>query len=479
MTIAALKPLHKGLEDLFQKYRSMEFLFGLKLFLAIALGFLVSARTGLAQPQWAAITSATVLNPLSSANASKSFFRLLGTLLAGAITLLIFGACGSSVALILILIGAFIAVSAFWGTLDGTPRGYAFLLAAYTAAIIGMPALNDPSMIFDNAVNRVLEISLGIICAFVVDQILFQKSTVTALHEQISRWIDDVEDWIADVLSGTESDSVLTLRRRKVVYDAASLDQLGVHAQFDPSVPPSFKKLLQRIQNRMLMLIVSIEAVRDRMEILKKQDPGPLTDSCRAAVRDCLLWLEKRRSYQDPKELLDRLSQLELAASSAGETEGPLILSLTDRLREMIAFFTHLRRLAKFVSPRRFKIVSRLPSDETDRSVRHWNPSTAVVTSAVAVLSYAVGCCIWHVTAWPQGSTLTFMAVVAAILFGNSNRPARSIAQAAGMLFYCALLSALYLYGIYPHLHHVESLLASWALLFIPIGVISARNPVG
>ncbi|WP_428835364.1 FUSC family protein [Pseudomonas peli] len=42
---------------------------------------------------------------------------------------------------------------------------YSFVLAGYTVAIIALPAINHPLSIFDQAVARCTEISLGIICA--------------------------------------------------------------------------------------------------------------------------------------------------------------------------------------------------------------------------------------------------------------------------------------------------------------------------
>ena len=42
------------------------------------------------------------------------------------------------------------------------------MLGGYTAALIGFPAVGDPGAIFDTAVARAEEITLGILCASLV-----------------------------------------------------------------------------------------------------------------------------------------------------------------------------------------------------------------------------------------------------------------------------------------------------------------------
>ncbi|NEK71062.1 MAG: FUSC family protein, partial [Xanthomonas perforans] len=53
----------------------------------------------------------------------------------------------------------------FLALLNRGPRGYAFLLAGYTTAFIGFPAVTAPEGIFDTVVARSEEIILGTVMA--------------------------------------------------------------------------------------------------------------------------------------------------------------------------------------------------------------------------------------------------------------------------------------------------------------------------
>lgn len=64
-------------------------------------------------------------------------------------------------------------------------RAYGFVLAGYTAAMVGLPALAHPDGAFMAAVWRVLEISLGILCSTVVSAAILPKTAGAAMHDAL------------------------------------------------------------------------------------------------------------------------------------------------------------------------------------------------------------------------------------------------------------------------------------------------------
>ncbi|MFK5143387.1 FUSC family protein, partial [Klebsiella pneumoniae] len=84
-----------------------------------------------------------------------------------------------------------VGVCLYVSLLDGTPRSYVFMLAGYTVALIGFPSVSDPGAIFDTAVARVEEISLGIICASLVSTIVFPRSVAPAVAGRVDDWLSD------------------------------------------------------------------------------------------------------------------------------------------------------------------------------------------------------------------------------------------------------------------------------------------------
>ncbi|WP_371371659.1 FUSC family protein, partial [Salmonella sp. M307] len=75
--------------------------------------------------------------------------------------------------------------------IDGTPRAYAFMLAGYTASIISFPSVDNPTAIFDNALARAEEISLGIVCVVFVSYFPMAERVGPLLQRQLGRWIAD------------------------------------------------------------------------------------------------------------------------------------------------------------------------------------------------------------------------------------------------------------------------------------------------
>ena len=50
------------------------------------------------------------------------------------------------------------------------------MLAGYTVALIGFPSVSASETVFDTAVARVQEISLGIVCASLVSMLVLPRS---------------------------------------------------------------------------------------------------------------------------------------------------------------------------------------------------------------------------------------------------------------------------------------------------------------
>jgi uncharacterized membrane protein YccC len=121
--------------------------------------------------------------------------------------------------------------------LDRTPRSYIFLLAGYTAGIIGFSTVNAPETIFDTALARVEEITLGILCATLVHTIFFPRSVLGALNLRIAGFLRDAEawateNWAADILTGQRRIRV-DRERQRLAADLTELHILSTHLPFD------------------------------------------------------------------------------------------------------------------------------------------------------------------------------------------------------------------------------------------------------
>src|ERR1700734_381237 len=148
------------------------FLFGLRLWASVCVSFYVAFALELSEPSWAATTAALVCQPVLGASLRKSMFRMIGTVI-GAIAIVVLAALfRQDRVAFLVGLTFWCAGSAFVATLLRNFATYAAALAGYTAAIIAIDVLgpvgSTNGVVFIFAIDRALEICIGIVSAGVV-----------------------------------------------------------------------------------------------------------------------------------------------------------------------------------------------------------------------------------------------------------------------------------------------------------------------
>ena len=147
-------------------------LFGLRLWASVCLTYYVTFALQLSDPTWAVTTAAIVCTPVLGASLRKAFFRMIGTVI-GATGIVILATLFRQDRIgFLVGLALWCAVSAFIATLLRNFAAYAAALAGYTTAILasdvlGPVGINGGDVTF-LAINRAIEICMGILCAGVV-----------------------------------------------------------------------------------------------------------------------------------------------------------------------------------------------------------------------------------------------------------------------------------------------------------------------
>ena len=148
-------------------------LFALRMWASICLSLYVAFKLELDEPSWSATTAAIICQPVLGASLRKAPFRLIGTVI-GAIGIVILAALFRQDRIgFLVGLALWCAVSAFIATLLRNFAAYAAALAGYTAAILASDILgpvgaSDTGSVVILAIDRALEIGIGIVSAGVV-----------------------------------------------------------------------------------------------------------------------------------------------------------------------------------------------------------------------------------------------------------------------------------------------------------------------
>src|SRR5690606_13190397 len=180
---------------------SNELIFSAKCYAGAIVALYLSYSIGLSRPFWAMTTAYVVAQPWAGAVRSKAVFRLGGTFFGSAVVVYLVPRLASQPVLMVLVMSLWIGLCLYISVLDRTPRSYLFMLAGYTAAMIGFPSVTDPTTVFDTALARVEEISLGIVCATLAHSLVLPRGIARPLMARLDATVRDARNWIRETLT--------------------------------------------------------------------------------------------------------------------------------------------------------------------------------------------------------------------------------------------------------------------------------------
>jgi uncharacterized membrane protein YccC len=455
-------------------------LFSVKCFVAAMLAYYIALRIGLTRPYWAITTSYIVAQPLAGAVLSKAVFRVLGTFLGAVAAVALVPTFVNEPIVLCTALALWLGLCLYISLLDRTPRSYIFLLAGYTASIIGFPSVNAPGQIFEISVLRVEEIVLGILCASLVHGVVLPRTVAGQLLERIDRMLADAERWSADGLSKGRSDA-LAADRRRLALDINELHQLSTHLPFDTARLRPRVRTVRALQDQVSLILPLASAVEDRLEELQRLE-GPLPPEVRAVIGRTSAWLiEGAKSEADAAALIADCAALEPTPEMPLTWAGALRLSLLSRLAELIAAHRDARALreqlraptALPVSP---SVAALLAG--TQRRVLHRDRGSAFRSAMGTIATVLIGSAFWILTAWPEGAGAVLIAGVCCALFGASDAPAPAVMRFFWGSLVGMILAMFYTYAIFPQVTTLPVLMAVIAPVSLLLGARLGLAPV-
>jgi uncharacterized membrane protein YccC len=428
-----------------------EVVFSVNTFAAAMLALAIAFSLDFERPFWAMLSVYITSQPLSGAVRSKALYRLLGTLLGLAAALVLVPNFVNSPILLVVILASWIGLCLYLSLLDRTPRAYVFMLAGYTAGLIGFPSVTDPAALFDTAIARVEEISLGVICASLMHSLFFPRPVIPAIQGKITVVLSETETWIKDMLSGMPIPE-LEHKRRRVAADLTELHVLATHLPYDTSVTRHVSQEIQALQDRLIVLLPVVDMVADRLAMLTAA--AALTPQLSVLADDVRQWMEGS-SLAMPEQaaaLILRCQALEPAPDSDTDWDQALQLSLCARLAELIEAVQDCRVLASCVADPGQRAAARVEAlAQAARSrALHLDHGLAALSGFAAIVAVVACSLIWIYAAWPDGYVAAMMAGVFCSLFATMDDPTPAL---RGMLRYITLgmpIAAIYLFAIFP-----------------------------
>jgi len=463
--------------------RHADTVFALKTFAAAMLALLIALWLDLPRPYWAMATVYITSQPLAGATSSKAFYRVLGTLTGATVSVIFVPNLVNAPELLSLTVALWVGLCLYLSLLDRRPHSYAFMLAGYTAAMICFPSVNEPGSIFDVAVARAQEITLGILCAALVSTVVFPRAVTPIVTDRVDGWLHDAQQIAYDVLTGRNL-SQRTQHRLRLAAEAVEIDLLASHLDYDRPSDVNTIRGLQVLRKHMLMLLPLLVSIRDRMEAIggdiREQYPD-LSQLLEQLAQWIVTGADERQS---PDELRAAIAELRPRLGGSSSWNQLMMASLLVRLRDLVNLSQDCRNLRRAIADGADVSHINLAFHPASGAalVRHRDHGMALWSAAGAAFVILICCAFWIVTGWADGSSAPMMAAIVCSFFAAQDDPVPSIRNFGVWSFVAIIVVAVYQFAILPGISNVESLIAALAPTFILFGFLIARPktaPIG
>jgi len=452
------------------------FLFGLRLWASVCLSFYVAFQLELSEPSWAATTAALVCQPVLGASLRKSMFRMVGTVV-GAIAIVILAALVRQDRVgFLVGLTLWCAASAFTATILRNFAAYAAALAGYTAAIIAIDVLgpvgSTNGIVFIFAINRSIEICIGIVSAGVVLALTDLGHSRRKLAAESAAISSAVMDGFTEAFTapGSNLEEFRALRRellRRVIALYPMIDA----AIGEASDLRYRSKVLQRAVAGLMETVSAWRKVAFAIALNGDSTTQRDADAIHGLLPQTRLSSAATRSVEEPAELRDACCAA-VRTLTRFDAETPMQRLLADNAaRGMLGMARALNGLTGVIDPRDMvgvKGMARL-------RVADWAP--AFVNAVRALVAVGAVSLFWVASAWPNGvSAITFCAVIVILL-----PPVGDGAYSASVEFLkgsslSAVLAAVVVFGMLPQATTFPTLCLILGLALVPLGFLNARG---
>ena len=449
-------------------------LFSSKAYLAAVAALFIGLWGNLPRPYWAMSTVYIVIQPMLGGTRSRGLYRIVGTLIGAAGTVMLLPPLSQAPVLLSLALSLWLAGCLCISLLNRGPSAYVFLLASYTTAFIGFPAVTQPEGIFEVAVARSEEIIVGALCAVLVAALVFPSSMKAIITGRIGAWMDDAVAWCALVL---RRDGHRDARRGRLAADLGQFEQLIVMASRDSTRHPQVHAQMRELRARMFELIPTLAGITDRLDTL--HDHQALSAGITALIEDISAWQQQAEPTPGALDAL-RARTAALRPALTRDIDTLVGNSLLLRLDELLTLWDHCRRLQHDIAtghqPRRPVFgPAREPGFDTGIEQRYIDLPMVLFGALSAGATVFAYCLLWIWTGWPAGGLGAMMAAVGTAFFAGMDDPVPNIMKFLSGTVVACLIAGIYIFGVFPAVKDFSALVLVLAPVFLLLGLLVYR----
>ncbi|MFC3126187.1 FUSC family protein [Pseudoroseomonas globiformis] len=459
-----------------------DWLFSVRSFAAAVLALWVAFSLDLSRPYWAMATVFIVSQPFAGALRAKALWRLTGTVCGGAFSILLLPNLVGAPPLLALALATWIGLCLAAASFDPTQRSYAFMLSGYTAALICFPIVDHPEQVFDSAINRIIEISLGILCAWLMHSVVFPRHGTPQLLAGSRAWLGQIATFAAECLTKPHDPARFSAARRRIARDGAALAVLFQQTRYEARDRQAQQLWLPRLHRHARALPSLLTAIGERHRSLAAQDPAAAA-ALQPLLSDMAAWMSA--SIDEPagpqrllgaQRLSTRITEASRETRSADPWAALLREGLLDRLEELLG---HWRETLVLTG----RLLAEGPADgavprEPDHAPGHVDPLLVGLSGLACAIAVLLGCLLWIGTGWAHGASLAMMSAVALCIFGQLDDPAPALRGFLLGACLAVLIALIYLFAVLPRIDGFPLLILVLAPLYLPVAALIPQPAV-
>lgn len=448
----------------------------------LALG--IAMLLDLQQPRIAMTTVFVLMQPFSGMVLAKSFYRILGTAV-GTIAALLLGALFVQQPELYMLgmiawVSACIAAAVRYRHF----RWYGFVLAGYTAALIGIPNVTAPHDLFLAALTRAAEVAVGIVCSSAVSALIVPQRSSLALRRALHIRYTNFTAFAAAVLGRGIERGQFERRFADLVDEIVGFEATRTFAAFEDPAMRSRSQYLGRLNGEFMDACARLHALHQLLKRLRVGGPSRMVDAITPYFDELSALLASTQDVDvnpSHKAARMRLFQASLPRRIR-ETRRPLEAAPAESLAD---FDTAAELLYRFVdewirySETYASLARRKPGAEqrtAGRYVSKTNGFVVAFTFARSAAVMAIAGWFWIVTDWPSGGLAVIGAALVCALTSTAPNASKMAVQMAVGAVLATMTGYLFTCYVYPNIDGFALLCAMLAPVLALGAFIASRK---
>ncbi|ENV32961.1 FUSC family protein [Acinetobacter gerneri] len=442
-------------------------LFAIKTTIAAMLALYISLAFDLTNPSWAVATVFIASQPFSSSTFSKGLYRIIGTFCGALVALFLVPNLVQTPIILCLAFSLWVALCLYVSLQDRSPRSYMFMLAGYTATIIGFPSVMAPDVIFTTATDRFQEILLGVVSSALVHRVLFPNNIFNAVKATIDKWINDAYQLIGMSLNGRENNP--EGKGYDLLHNVANypmnLERLADHLVYDGRRGRQQAAVVENIQSSMRQIVPLVDSIFLRINLLGEENiPQELKGIFNKLKKSSEIELNQNEFHQIKTEL----NALKKQYSNLQTTQFNIsIYALIIRLIELTHFMHKVQILHENLTNDQYKSNEKAPK-------KHYfvDQKLALLSALTVFCTIMVTCLLWIFCGWDStASSMPMMAAISCSLFATFDSALPPLKMFINATVVSILIVLFYAVMVLPSINSYEMLLLVIVPLFIALAL--------